>query len=178
MSTLQYTKDTCLTASSHQNCQAMLDTTEKWLSWSLLTAKVSKCSATSINAQTGHTTNLHLHIVQEMIPYLGNSSTSFLGFPINATLSTTEQHQAPAPIKIGEVPNCTDQSPLSRQQKLKIYCNAICPPLTWLLSLADMPLTWVEWTLEPPVMKLLKKWCGLSRSADLHASSSSNPKEV
>ena len=59
-----------------------------------------------------------------------------------------------------------DQSPLSRQQKLKIYHNAICHLLTWLLSLADMPLTWVERTLKPTVMKLLEMWCGISRSAD------------
>ena len=165
MSTLQYADDTCLTASSRQNCQAMLDTTEKWLSWSLLKAKVSKCSAISINGQTGRTTNPRLHIAQEMIPYLGNRSTSFLGLPINATLSL-DSIKLQLQSKLEKFLTVTDQSPLSRQQKLKIYRNAICPRLTWLLSLADIPLTWVERTLEPPVTKLLKKWCGLSRSAD------------
>ena len=59
-----------------------------------------------------------------------------------------------------------DQSPLSRQQKLRIYKDAILPRLSWLLSLIDLPLSWVERSLEPLVTKLLKNWCGLSRSAD------------
>ena len=143
----------------------MLDTTEKWISWSLLMAKVSKCSATSINAQTGRTTNLRLHIAQEIIPYLGNSSTSFLGLPINATLSL-DSIKLQLQSKLEKSLIVADQSPLSRQQKLKIYHNAICHLLTWLLSLADMPLTWVERTLKPTVMKLLEMWCGISRSAD------------
>ena len=42
MPILQYADDTCLTASSKANCQAMLNTTQKWLDWSLLKAKVPK----------------------------------------------------------------------------------------------------------------------------------------
>lgn len=61
----------------------------------------------------------------------------------------------------------TNRAPLSRQQKLKMYRMDICSHLTWLLSLADVLLTWVELTLEPLVTRFLKKWCSLSRSADL-----------
>lgn len=49
----QYADDTCLTASSKANCQAMLDSTQKWLDWSLLKPKVPKCTAISICSQTG-----------------------------------------------------------------------------------------------------------------------------
>ena len=152
MSTLQYADDTCLTASSKEGCQAMLDATEKWLDWSL----------TSIDGQTGRTTNPGLHITQEKIPYLGSNFTSFLGLPINATLSLgsiKEQIHS----KLESFLTATDQSPLSRQQKLRIYRLAICPRLTWLLSLTDLPLTWVERTLEPLATRLLKKWYGISR---------------
>ena len=165
MSTLQYADDTCLTASSKEDCQAMLDTTEKWLDWSLLKAKVSKCAATSIDGQTGRTTNPRLHITQEKIPYLGSNFTSFLGLPINATLSL-DSIKEQIHSKLEGFLTATDHSPLSRQQKLRIYRLAICPRLTWLLSLTDLPLTWVERTLEPLATRLLKKWCGLSRSAD------------
>ena len=165
MSTLQYTDDTCLMASSKKGCQAMLDTTEKWLDWSLLKAKVSKCAATSIDGQTGRATNPGLHITQEKIPYLGSNFTSFLGLPINATLSL-DSIKEQIHSKLEGFLTATDQSLLSRQQKLRIYRLAICPRLTWLLSLTDLPLTWVERTLEPLATRLLKKWCGLSRSAD------------
>ena len=165
MSILQYADDTCLTASNKEDCQAMLDTTEKWLEWSLLKAKVSQCAATSINGQTGRTTNPGLHISHEKIPFLGNNSTSFLGLPINATLSLDSIKQQ-IHSKLEGFLTATDQSPLSRQQKLKIYRLAICPRLTWLLAMADLPLTWVERTLELMVTRFLKRWCGLSRSAD------------
>ena len=44
------------------------------------------------------------------------------------------------------VDHTTDQFPLSQQQKLKIYRLAICPCLTWLLAMADLPFMWVERT--------------------------------
>ena len=125
---------------------------------------MSKCAATSIDGQTGRTTNPGLHITQEKIPYLGSNFTSFLGLPINATLSLDSIKEQIHSKLEGFL--AADQSPLSRQQKLRIYRLAICPRLTWLLSPTDLPLTWVERTLEPLVTRLLKKWCGLSRSAD------------
>ena len=143
----------------------MLNTTQKWLEWSLLTAKVPKCAAISIHGHTGKCTNPHLSISNERIPFLGSKSTSFLWLTVNATLSTDsikEQLQ----LKLERYLNLTDQSPLSRQQKLRIYKEAICPRLSWLLSLVDLPLTWIERTLEPLAIEMLKKWCGLSRPAD------------
>ena len=50
---------------------------------------------------------------------------------------------------------------------------AILFRLSWLLSLTDLPLSWVERSLEPLVIKLLKNWCGLSWSADLSGNFSS-----
>ena len=117
MPILQYADDTCLTASSKANCQAMLNTTQKWLDWSLLKAKVPKCAAISIHGHMGKCTNPHLSISNERIPFLGSKSTSFLGLPVNATLSTDsikEQLQQ----KLERYLNLTDQSPLSRQQSL------------------------------------------------------------
>ena len=74
---LQYADDACLTASSKANCQAMLDTTQKWLDWSLLKAKVPKCAVISICGHPG----------QCSIPFLGSNLISFLGLPLNAALS-------------------------------------------------------------------------------------------
>ena len=109
MSILQYADDTCLTASSKANCQAMLNTTQKWLDWSLLKAKAPKCAAISIHGHTGRCTNPHLSISNERILFLGSKSTSFLGLPVNATLSTDsikEQLQQ----KLEQYLNLTDQS--------------------------------------------------------------------
>ena len=165
MPVLQYADDTCLTANSKANCQAMLRTTEKCLDWSLLKAKVLKCAAISICGQTGKTSNPHLVLSNAKIPYLGNKSMSFLGLPINAVHSTDCIKEQLA-LKLEKFLTVTDRSTLSRQQKLRVYKDAICPRLSWLLSLTDLPLSWVKRMLEPQVTKMLKNWCGLSRSAD------------
>ena len=58
--------DTCLTASCKANCQAMLNTTQKWLDWSLPKAKALKCAAISICGQTRQCTNPHLSIFKSL----------------------------------------------------------------------------------------------------------------
>ena len=81
-------------------------------------------------------------------------------------LSSTDGIKEQLALKLETFLTVTDQSPLSRQQKLRVYKDAICPRLSWLLSLTDLPLSWVERMLKPQVTKMLKNWCGLSRSAD------------
>lgn len=117
--TLQY-DDTCLTASTMANCQATLNTTQKWLDWSLLKAKVLKCASISICGQTGQCTNPHLSTSDERIPFLGSNSISFLGLPVNAARSTYEHIKDQIQTKQERYLHATDQSPLSRQQKLRI----------------------------------------------------------
>ena len=50
---LQYADDTCLTADGPASCRTMLDYTDKWLEWSHMEAKVSKCQSMAIEASTG-----------------------------------------------------------------------------------------------------------------------------
>ena len=113
---LQYADDACLTGSSKANCQAMLDTTQKWLDWFLLKAKVPKCAAISICGHPG----------QCSIPFLGSNLIFFLGLPLNAALST-EHIKDQTLTKLERYLHATDQSPLSHQQKLRIYKDAILP---------------------------------------------------
>ena len=148
MPVLQYADDICLTANSKANCQVMLHTTEKWLDWSLLKAKFPKCAAISICGQTGKTSNPHLVLSDGKIPYLGNKSMPFLWLSINAVLSTDGIKEQLA-LKLEKFLTVTDRSPLSRQQKLRGYKDAICPRLSWLLYLTDLPLSWVERMLSP-----------------------------
>ena len=131
--------------------------------WSHLKAKVSECAAISICGQTGKTRNPNLILSDKMIPYLGNKSVSFLGLPINAEMAYIKEQLAQ---KLKKFLTVTNTSPLSRQQKLRVYKNVICPRLSWLLSLSDLSLSWVESMLESQVTRMLKKWCGLSRQAD------------
>jgi hypothetical protein len=59
-----------------------------------------------------------------------------------------------------------DATLLSKQQKLLLYKLAVCPRLTWDLSVNFLPVSWLKTTLQPIATKFLKRWCGLARSAD------------
>ena len=59
-----------------------------------------------------------------------------------------------------------DAVPVTRQQKLLLYRAAICPRVLWDLGIFDLPITWVNTCLEATATRYLKKWSGLTRSAD------------
>ena len=65
----------------------------------------------------------------------------------------------------GERETAVDRSGLSRHQKLRMYKLGICPRLSWLLSIQEFSLTWIERELEAPATKFLKRWSGLAKSA-------------
>ena len=59
-----------------------------------------------------------------------------------------------------------DSTLLTRQQKLRLYQLAICPRLTWDMSVNSIPVSWLKNSLQTIATRFLKKWCGLARSAD------------
>ena len=76
---LQYADDTCLTADGPASCRAMLDYTDKWLKWSGMVAKVSKCQSMAIEASTGKVYDPKLKIGRGEIPFVGGNPVKFLG---------------------------------------------------------------------------------------------------
>ena len=59
-----------------------------------------------------------------------------------------------------------DETPVTRQQKLLLYCAGICPRMSWNLTVNSLPLSWVTETLEATATRFLKRWSGLARSED------------
>ena len=59
-----------------------------------------------------------------------------------------------------------DQSYISRKQKLRIFCLAVCPRLAWDLAVVHLPISWVERQLDPLAISYLKKWASLARCAN------------
>jgi len=71
----------------------------------------------------------------------------------------------------GEGQVCTarervDATLLTSHQQLRIYRDGISPRLTWDLSTADLPISWVKKHLDSLVVKHLKRWMGLAKSAN------------
>ena len=56
--------------------------------------------------------------------------------------------------------------PLTRRQKLKLYRAGVCPRLFWLLTIEELPISWVEKHLDSIATKYIKQCAGLAKSAN------------
>ena len=143
----------------------MLDVTQHWLDWALMKAKVNKCVAVATAGQTGRVYDPKLAMAGEPSPFLADKAVKFLRLPIT-TRFDSEEIKSSLMSKLDNYLTRVHKALLTMQQKLRIYKEALIPSLNWLLTIADLPLTWVERTLEPPARKYLKMWSGLPRCAD------------
>ena len=97
-----------------------------------------------------------------IIPFIGSNSIKFFSMSIQvpADLSGTKGElvysQPPA-----------HAAPVTRRQNLRLYKAGICPRLSGLLNIEELPFTWVERQLEATVTQFLKKWAGLAKSANI-----------
>ncbi len=162
---LQYADDTCLVGNSPAACQQLLNTTEQWLNWSGMKAKIPKCSATSFQGSTGHSINPQLTLSGQNIPFLGNNTIKFFGLPIHIP-NTSVQFKIRIKEKLVSFLTIVDKIGVTRRQKLMIYKLGVCPRLNWPLTIFQFSSTWIERELEATTTRFLKKWSGLAKSAN------------
>ena len=162
---LQYADDTSLLSNGPSSCRTLLSTTEAWLTWSGMAANVPKCVCLAIQASTGKPYDPKLVLNGQPIPYIGDSTFTFLGAPVN--INGTDHHaRNDLCKKLTRLLEKVDATLLSRQQKLLLYKLSVCPHLTWDLSVHSFPTTWLQTTLQPIATRFLKKWSGLAKPAD------------
>lgn len=163
---LVYADDACVMSSSPAGCQHLLDLVQLWLEWAQLKAKVPKCRSVVIQASTGKQVSSHLSIGGATIPPVEEDDTfKFLGMPVrfyrnNNAARTALQDQ------LQRMMSAIDETPLTPQQKLRLFKQGVCPRLSWPLLIEEFPITWLERELQPLATKALKKWVGLSRSSN------------
>ena len=162
---LQYADDTSLISDGSSFCQHVLCLTESWLTWSGMAANVPKCVTVAIKASTGRAYNPNLTLSGQPIPYLTDTNFQFLGAPV-AIHSTSDESREHLVTKLSSMMQRIDDTFVTCQQKLKLFKVSICPRLTWHLSILDLPVSWLRNTLQPIATRYLKRWSGLSRSAD------------
>ena len=95
----------------------------------------------------------------------GDCEISFLGLPINTSLSDWPIRDSLVS-KLKGLCDKVGSLQITSSQKLTVYNRAIVQRLTWLLSLSDLPVSFIERQLKPVATKYLKKWSGLARTAD------------
>ena len=61
-----------------------------------------------------------------------------------------------------------DSCPLTRKQKLLLYRFGVCPRLSWLLTIEELPISWVEKNADALATDFLQQWSRLAtRSANV-----------
>ena len=160
MSLLQYADNTCLVANSPSAAQELLCTVERWLRWSGMKAKVPKCHCL---ASAGKPVNPNIFIDGEKISFT-SAPVKFLGqtFQIPHDISKVKQNISS---HLKRMLNAVDTCPLTRGQKQKMFRAGVCPRLSWLLSINELPISWVEKRLNAMATLYVNRWAGLARSA-------------
>ena len=157
--------DTCIIASSPAAAQSLLVSTSEWLQWADMKAKVPKCYSLHIKSSSGTLTDPHLTCSNEPIRYVANHSINFLGLPIQFP---KDCNRAKSQLKslLQFMLEVVDETTLTRKQKVKIYSLGICRRLNWLLTINEFSLSWVKRQLEATATRYLKRWSGLTKSAN------------
>jgi len=137
---LQYADDTCLLADSPTACQHLLEIVEQWLQWSGMRAKVCKCHSLALQGSTRKLIDPQLLIDGETIPFIGNNSIKFLGMRIQVPHNTTTTKET-LMTNLNRMLQAVDQCPLTSHQKLRLFKAGICPRLSWLLLIEELPIT-------------------------------------
>ena len=161
---LQYADDICLIGDSPASCQHLVNIMATWLSWSGMKAKISKCASLGLQASTGKKIDPVLSLGNQRIPYTPDG-VKFLGLHVDVPADQATSRNTLV-TRLDEMLRKVDACPLTRKQKLLVYRVGVCPSLTWLFSIEEFPISWVEKHLDPLASQSLKKWSGLARSAN------------
>ena len=124
---------------------------------------IPMCIAIAITGQTGKVFDPKLKMVENSLPFLADKAVKLLGLPITTRFDSEEIEEIKSSLvsKLDTYLTQAHKSALTQQQKLRIYKGALKPHLDWLLTIADLPLTWVQRTIKPQAGKYLKIWSGL-----------------
>ena len=99
------------------------------------------------------------------LPFVGNHPVRFLGGVIQIPTNIHEARNN-IKLKLTTLLSRIHQVPVTPKEKALLYRLGVCPRLTWDLTINNLPLSWIESTLDPIATKSLKCWLGLARSAD------------
>ena len=109
-----------------------------------------------IQVSTGKTGSPGLAVGGETIPPAEDDNFKFLGMPVrfdknNNSARTSLQNN------LQRMLAAIDATPLTRQQKLRLFKHGVSPRLSWPLLIEELPITWLERELQPQVTKALKR---------------------
>ena len=165
---LQYADDTCMLARDPRSCQRILNVMEEWLTWTGMRAKPSTCQAVALKSRTNADNWVYdpqLHLGSSIIPFLGNSTTTFLGMPVSPTLKDSQCREIIS-TRVQRMMEKIDNAPLSPKYKILILRRALPAKIGWSLKITSMPPSFVSRILDTCSTRFLKKWLKMPHCAN------------
>ena len=127
-------------------------------------AKFPKCSSLGIQASTSKKIDPQLSLHGQKIPH-ASQTVKFLGMRVEVPHDQSKSKEMLV-AELERMLKNIDTCPLTRKQKLLLYKAGVCPRLSWLLTIEEMPISWVEKNLNALATRYIKKWAGLVRPAN------------
>ena len=127
-------------------------------------AKIPKCASLGLQASTGKKVDPMFTLEGYPIQY-APEGVRFWGLKIEIPPDHAKSRVA----VVSELEHMlckVDRCHLTRKQKLLLYRAGVCPRLSWLLTIVEFPITWVEKNLNTMATSYLKRWSGLARPAN------------
>ena len=88
---LLFADDAVMVVNSAKHCQELCHRADKCLNWSKIEVKVVKCRSLEYHKRPSNECyDPQLCLANQTIPYLGDSQFSFLGLPLDSSLSISE----------------------------------------------------------------------------------------
>ena len=162
---LLYADDACIISNTPAGCQHMLNMVQRWLEWAQLRAKVPKCRSVVLQASSGRQVEGSLSISGDCIPPVEDGVFKFLGKPVRLH-SNNNEARSTLLSSLRRMLSAINETPLTRQQKLRLFKQGVCPRLSWPLLVESFPESWLEKELQPLATKALKSWAGLARHSN------------
>ena len=162
---LLYADDACIISNFPAGCQHLLDMVQRWLEWAQMRVKVPKCRSLVLKVSTGRQVSPNLSICGDKIPPAEADSFKFLGMPVRVFINNDTARSSLVDT-LHHFLSAIDHSPVTWQQKLRLFKYGVYPRLQWPLLVEDFPLSWLEHQLQPLATKALKKWSGLAKSSN------------
>ena len=164
---LLYADDACIIESSPAGCQHLLDIVQLWLDWAQLRAKMPKCRLLILQASSAtQQVDFPLCISGDRIPPVEDGGFKFLRKTIRLHKNNNDT-RSNLLSSLQRMLSAIDKSPLTRQQKLCLLKQGVCPRMSWPLLVESFPETWLERVLQPLATKALKSWAGHSNPSIL-----------
>ena len=156
---------TCLESEN----QFLLNVFSRWCNWADMAVKVSKCHSFGICKKGTSSVQYKpkLYINNLLIPPVETDDCfTYLGRHFDFKMRSNK-HKEAAVNTINELFTTIDRLPLHPRNKLLLYKRSVLSKISWHLTVADLPITWVKNNIDNIASKFIRSWLEIPISGTL-----------